>query len=445
MPPQDKKRSPAAAAQAAAKTHKTDDVSSPAAARRTGADDSIVDTTAAHLSVAFSQDSVSDSQLAKACEAVEEAAARAASGGSSSHRALARRPSTSGGSHTPGDASVSSAAAGSAPQPWPIPQAGGGEGSFYDRVMAGLREQVSTAVSNAVAPISEKVVAEVGASLIGEIADLDKKLGEHRDAVQVQLNGVNKDNEKLAADQVQMRADLNRLESAFKAAQLAVPLQVPQPQARDGSQENFDADIDVTIARVRSHDKLLVQKSLVFEQFAEVFDEMGLDKEKAEHVRIEGDNLANEFVLRFGGGAHFAEKKRNAFFGALHPKGPKTPDMYRKYAATAPSGVEAKLYIKRDTNGRIDKTEKETKVLFRVISDLYPELAGEKRLWNSPATGEITQKRVPVVRVAVQHAGPSTLDWNLPLAEKLGIDPVEVREKFRSFHLEGAQVTFTTV
>ena len=108
MPPHDKKRLPAAASQAAAKTPKTDDASSPcAAARRTEADGNGMETTAAHLAVAFSQDSVSDSQLAKVCSAVEEAAARAASGGTSSHRTLARRPSASGGSHTPGDASVS--------------------------------------------------------------------------------------------------------------------------------------------------------------------------------------------------------------------------------------------------------------------------------------------------------------------------------------------------
>ena len=174
---------------------------------------------------------------------------------------------------------------------------------------------------------------------------------------------------------------------------------------------------------------------------------MGLDRDKAEHVRIEGDDLGSEFVLRFGGGAHVAEKKRNAFFGSLHPKGPKTPDMYRKYAVSAPSGEETKLYIKRDTHGRIDKTEKETKVLFRVINELYPELeGGAPRLWQSPATGEITQRRVPVVRVAVQHSGLSALDWNMLLAEKLKIDPIAVKEKCRSYARDGAaQVTFTTV
>ena len=36
---------------------------------------------------------------------------------------------------------------------------------------------------------------------------------------------------------------------------------------------------------------------------------MGLDKDKAEHVRIEGDDLGHEFVIRCGGGAHFAEWK----------------------------------------------------------------------------------------------------------------------------------------
>ena len=78
---------------------------------------------------------------------------------------------------------------------------------------------------------------------------------------------------------------------------------------------------------------------------------------------------------------------------------------------------------------------------------IYPELEGATvRLWQSPATGEITQKRVPVVRIAVQHSGHTTLDWNMPLAEKLKVDPIAVKEKFRSYGRDGAaQVTFTTV
>ena len=140
---------------------------------------------------------------------------------------LARRPSSSAGpSSTPVDLTGNGAApSGPCPQLWPAaPAAAGADSSFYDRVMAGLRELVSTAVSEAVAPISEKVVEEVGVSLIGEIAALDKKLDAQREHVQVQLRSTNLENEKMAEGQEQFRKDLKRLETAFNAAQLAVPL-----------------------------------------------------------------------------------------------------------------------------------------------------------------------------------------------------------------------------
>ena len=77
----DRKRTGATAAASAGKAPKADDLSSPnASSRRTGEGNDDSAATAAHLALAVSQDSVTDTQLAETCKAVEAAAARAAEG-----------------------------------------------------------------------------------------------------------------------------------------------------------------------------------------------------------------------------------------------------------------------------------------------------------------------------------------------------------------------------
>ena len=57
-----------------------------------------------------------------------------------------------------------------------------------------------------------------------------------------------------------MRRDVRRLEAAFQAAQLAVPMQTARRIPADGSVEAFDRQVDVTVAKVRVHDAALVKK-----------------------------------------------------------------------------------------------------------------------------------------------------------------------------------------
>ena len=110
--------------------------------------------------------------------------------------------------------------------------------------------------------------------------------------------------------------------------------------------------------------------------------------------------------------------------------------------------MQMELYIKRDSNGRIDKAAKEVRILAKAMGDLYPQLFedGPDRLWTGVGTGEIVQRRVPLCRVDVAFEGATVLCWNLPLAGKLEINTAMVKEKFRSYSREGkGDVTLTAV
>ena len=103
------------------------------------------------------------------------------------------------------------------------------------RVKAGLRLQVSEAVTKAVIPT--------------------QKENFHR-----QIAFTRGESDRLAAAQEDMRRDVRRLEAALQTAQLAVPMQISRRIPADGSVEAFDRQVDVTVAKVRVHDAALVKK-----------------------------------------------------------------------------------------------------------------------------------------------------------------------------------------
>jgi len=214
-----------------------------------------------------------------------------------------------------------------------------------------------------------------------------------------------------------MWATINKLQADMAVAETAVPVRDPVLLA----DTNFERVIDITILTVTTQAALAKDK--VSEALTPWLDELQI---ASGGWKLTGPALGKRFSIQFAGNAGLAENRQNKAFELLR----NSDRQWREFYATAPDGARTKIFIGRDKNQKMVKTEVGTKKLADIVKKLHPTLD----TFAKRADGIISVNWQPLIKLDVKAGKlPATLNWNIKAADDLHIDRELIATEFRKF------------
>lgn len=182
--------------------------------------------------------------------------------------------------------------------------------------------------------------------------------------------------------------------------------------------DDFERDCDLTIVKARVVDA--VTPSAARDAVRDILETMNL---KENEVKIDGRDLDKSFTLRFAGCPATAARRARKFM-TLQKEG----GVWKQLVARTPDGAETKMYVDVDKNRKQIMLEMMGRRLHKVLKEKYPA----RDFFNRKKFGTVTVDWTPLARVIVTSPEGHKIEWNLKMADELGIDKVGVSEKFEA-------------
>jgi hypothetical protein len=205
------------------------------------------------------------------------------------------------------------------------------------------------------------------------------------------------------------------------AAPQPTPAFAPPPPA---PATNWDRIPDKTVVKIQAKfaDKSRAKVSMT--EVKKLVDEMATSLAiPIETYKLEGKELSDFFVLRFGPLDLLAAKQALAFV-----KGTKLPDGgFRDFTLLDPSGTQATLFLNLDKNGHASKLEGALRRLSGHIVSAYPHL---KPLLYARRHEGILNCHFKILATIVVTPDVTCLPWDPKKAAKHGIDMFAIKKAF---------------
>ena len=180
----------------------------------------------------------------------------------------------------------------------------------------------------------------------------------------------------------------------------------------------------------------MVTKTPIKEPLEKVFRPLGDEGWKeGKEFQFDGQEVASDFRLQFLGTDWIADKeKRPLWAPCFHPEGNKS-EGYNAYHGVSPVGEKSELFIKRDTNGRKEKTQKEARMLRELLRLDYKEALFfgpfPQQIKISFKKGFFSKDKENLVRLDVHFETITFISGNIPMAKRPGVNYLEVSMNFR--------------
>ena len=128
------------------------------------------------------------------------------------------------------------------------------------------------------------------------------------------------------------------------------------------------------------------------------------------------------------------KEERPSWAPGIHPEG-NNKESYNAHHGVSPVGEKSELFIKRDTNGRTEKTQREARMLRELL-----RLDDEETLFSGPFPQQIkisckkglfSKDKENLVRLDVRFEIITFISGNIPMAKRPGVNYLEVSMNFR--------------
>jgi hypothetical protein len=202
------------------------------------------------------------------------------------------------------------------------------------------------------------------------------------------------------------------------------PRSAPDAPSTPAPSTNWDRVPDQTIVKLEAKFPNNSRAKVTMAEVKLLVDTMAADLAMPlDTYKIEGKELADFFILRFGGLEHLATKQALAFV-----KGTKLSDgTYRDLSLVDPSGTKAQIYLNLDKNGKTRKLEGATRRLAGIIKAEYPHLGPSLYARRDEGILNCAFKVLATVTVAPEC---TCLAWNPKAATKHGVDMFAIKKAF---------------
>ena len=222
------------------------------------------------------------------------------------------------------------------------------------------------------------------------------------------------------------RDQIKRLQQALAIAEAQTPIANP---AGNGA---FDREPDRCAVKISS--KHIVEKCKVAIALQEWLESTG--SANPDWTTLEGPQSGKRFTLRFTGAIGLASSRCSAAIQGLR-KGPRS---WYQFSCATPSGDEVLFFVAQDKNSRQIKTEVQTKMVVKILGDLYLG----RDFFANRQLGIVSSEWVEIVKVVpYPESEPTQLLWSAPAVRRFDLDTGGIIRIFRSSFSERPEVVWS--
>jgi len=284
--------------------------------------------------------------------------------------------------------------------------------SDLEEVLASLKMEVAEGVkqttSSAVSDLEQKFTTAMTNALRKTDAGYQARFG----AVEGEIRELKTRLEKIEGWQPNAERAVAEVRHAVALAESSTNVQ----EILDA--DDFERDCDLAIVKAKVVDA--VSSTAARDAVRDVLETMGL---KEDDVKIIGRDLDKSFTLRFAGSAATAARRARKFMSLQREGGE-----WKQLVAKTPDGAETKMYVDVDKNRKQIMTEMMGRRLHKVLKEKYPA----RDFFNRKKLGTVTVDWTPLARVVITSPEVHKIEWNLKLADELGIDKTGVSERLEA-------------
>ena len=287
-----------------------------------------------------------------------------------------------------------------------------------DKLFADMRGELSTMVNEQASTTIRTVQTSVE-SLIGNYA---KSVDASHAKLEASLKTLQAVQDKQLADQSDIQDRVKVLEQRLTLAERQEPDRTAYQDA------SFHRPVDPSVLRLNTTSSTSREKLL--EGLQDLFREASL---QAKDYQLEpGDEFARRFTITLTGAHDLASKRAGKILALL-----RNASGWRKFTTEASDGSETQIFIDKDKNPCMVKTEQSVKKLRAACAHKYPA----KRFGINRDEGTVTVDWQLLFKLEYETSeSPPIIKWHSETVTQHAIDRESVIEHFKSLEPRAANV-----